>query len=189
VRFHSRRSWRCSIPACELALPISRQFRGCNDESTWVLKASWSPTQSCCISGWLVAWLGRKHFSYVYRIFQRSVPSCADRAQPWASLCFACLQGAFEAACSRWRRPSSRYLSPEKRGLAFALYGITAICAPAIGPTLELDHRQLLLALDFLHQRPSWRFGTRLVYQLVEIRLTLAPEAAAFRSTSSDFLS
>jgi DHA2 family multidrug resistance protein len=25
---------------------------------------------------------------------------------------------------------------PEKRGLAFALYGVTAICAPAIGPTL-----------------------------------------------------
>lgn len=25
---------------------------------------------------------------------------------------------------------------PEKRGLAFVLYGVTAICAPAIGPTL-----------------------------------------------------
>src|SRR5258707_12305263 len=25
---------------------------------------------------------------------------------------------------------------PEKRGLAFSLYGVTAICAPAIGPTL-----------------------------------------------------
>jgi MFS family permease len=26
--------------------------------------------------------------------------------------------------------------APEKRGLAFSLYGITPICAPAIGPTL-----------------------------------------------------
>src|SRR4029453_9961147 len=25
---------------------------------------------------------------------------------------------------------------PEQRGLAFALYGVTAVCAPAIGPTL-----------------------------------------------------
>jgi len=27
-----------------------------------------------------------------------------------------------------------RYLSPEKRGLAFSLYGVTGIVAPSIGP-------------------------------------------------------
>ena len=40
-----------------------------------------------------------------------------------------------EEACNRWRGPSWA-IPPEKRGLAFALYGVTAICAPAIGPTL-----------------------------------------------------
>ena len=42
---------------------------------------------------------------------------------------------------------------PQKRGLAFALYGITAIMAPTIGPTLGgwiTDNYQL--ALDLLHQ-------------------------------------
>ena len=42
---------------------------------------------------------------------------------------------------------------PEKRGLAFALYGITAIMAPTIGPTLGgwiTDNYSV--ALDLLHQ-------------------------------------
>ena len=41
------------------------------------------------------------------------------------------------ADCNPWLRRFSRTpFLPEKRGLAFALYGITAIMAPTIGPTL-----------------------------------------------------
>ena len=41
------------------------------------------------------------------------------------------------AGFSPWRRPFWRTrFPPQKRGLAFALYGITAIMAPTIGPTL-----------------------------------------------------
>jgi len=58
---------------------------------------------------------------------------------------------------------------PEKRGLAFALYGVTAICAPAIGPTLG----------GWITDNYSWRWifyinvpvgalALALVYRLVE---------------------
>ena len=42
---------------------------------------------------------------------------------------------------------------PAKRGMAFAMYGMAVVVAPAIGPTLGgwiTDNYQL--ALDFLHQ-------------------------------------
>jgi EmrB/QacA subfamily drug resistance transporter len=72
-------------------------------------------------------------------------------------------------ACSRWHRPSWAIPSLQKRGLAFALYGITAICAPAIGPTLG----------GWITDNYSWRWifyinvpvgalALALVYQLVE---------------------
>jgi DHA2 family multidrug resistance protein len=59
--------------------------------------------------------------------------------------------------------------APEKRGLAFSLYGITTICAPAIGPTLG----------GWITDNYSWRWifyinvpvgivALLLVYQLVE---------------------
>src|ERR1700723_949879 len=58
---------------------------------------------------------------------------------------------------------------PEKRGLAFSIYGITAVCAPAIGPTLG----------GWLTDVASWRWiflinlpvgllALLLVYRLVE---------------------
>ncbi len=58
---------------------------------------------------------------------------------------------------------------PEKRGLAFALYGVTAVCAPAIGPTLG----------GWITDSYSWRWifyinipvgilALALVYSLVE---------------------
>jgi len=59
--------------------------------------------------------------------------------------------------------------APEKRGLAFSLYGITTICAPAIGPTLG----------GWITDNYSWRWifyinvpvgvvALILVYQLIE---------------------
>jgi MFS family permease len=47
------------------------------------------------------------------------------------------------SARRRWRRlatddasGSQRFLPPEKRGVAFALYGISAVLAPTVGPML-----------------------------------------------------
>ena len=43
---------------------------------------------------------------------------------------------------------------PRERAQAFALYGIAVIVAPTVGPDARrLDHRQLFVALDLLHQR------------------------------------
>src|SRR5258706_1862738 len=58
---------------------------------------------------------------------------------------------------------------PEKRGLAFALYGVTAICAPAIGPTLGgwiTDNYSWRWVFYINHPVPA--LGLALVYQLVE---------------------
>lgn len=43
--------------------------------------------------------------------------------------------------------------SAEQRGMAFALYGMAVVVAPAIGPhSRRLDHRQIPVALDLSDQ-------------------------------------
>jgi MFS transporter, DHA2 family, multidrug resistance protein len=52
-------------------------------------------------------------------------------------LLFRVLQGAFGGGLQPMTQAIlADTFPPEKRGLAFALYGITVICGPAIGPTL-----------------------------------------------------
>jgi len=61
---------------------------------------------------------------------------------------------------------------PAKRGLAFALYGITIVCAPAVGPTFggwitdNYSWRWI-----FLHQCSRGILAVLLVYQLLKILL------------------
>jgi len=44
--------------------------------------------------------------------------------------------------------------SLEKRGMAFAVYGIAVVCGANHRPLARrLDHRQFFVALDFLYQR------------------------------------
>jgi DHA2 family multidrug resistance protein len=85
-------------------------------------------------------------------------------------LLFRVLQGAFGGGL----QPMAQSIlgdsfAPEKRGLAFSLYGITTICAPAIGPTLG----------GWITDNYSWRWifyinvpvgvvALILVYQLIE---------------------
>src|SRR3984957_14799918 len=111
-----------------VALPhIAGNLGASNDESTWVL-TSYLVSNAIVlpISGWLVGWLGRKRF------FLCGIPPSLGFL-----FLFRVLQGAFGGGL----QPMAQAIlgdtfPPEKRGLAFALYGITAICAPAIGPTL-----------------------------------------------------
>jgi len=83
-----------------------------------------------------LAW-AKTVFLDVHRVFHNQFVPLRDRAQPWLLLLFRVLQGAFGGGL----QPMAQAIlgdtfPPEKRGLAFALYGVTAICAPAIGPTL-----------------------------------------------------
>src|SRR6202163_3474288 len=156
-----------------VALPhIAGNLGASNDESTWVL-TSYRVSNAIVlpISGWLVAWLGRKRFFLTCIVFFTiSSFLCGIAPNLGLLLLFRVMQGAFGGGL----QPMAQAIlgdtfSPEKRGLAFALYGITAICAPAIGPTLG----------GWITDNYSWRWifyinvpvgilALILVYQLVE---------------------
>src|ERR1700745_2742832 len=123
-----------------VALPhIAGNLGGSNYESTWVL-TSYLVSNAIVlpISGWLVGWLGRKRFFLIcIAFFTVSSFLCGIAPSLGLLLLFRVLQGALGGGL----QPMAQAIlgdtfPPEKRGLAFALYGITAICAPAIGPTL-----------------------------------------------------
>src|SRR6202163_1579809 len=123
-----------------VALPhIAGNLGATNDESTWVL-TSYLVSNAIVLptSGWLVGVLGRKRFFLICIVFfTASSFLCGIAPNLGLLLLFRVLQGAFGGGL----QPMAQAIlgdsfPPAKRGLAFALYGVTAICAPAIGPTL-----------------------------------------------------
>jgi len=123
-----------------VALPhIAGNLGASNDESTWVL-TSYLVSNAIVlpISGWLAAFFGRKRF-FLLCIFIFTVSSLLCGAAPslGALILFRVLQGAGGGGLQPMAQAIlADIFPPEKRGLAFALYGITAIMAPTIGPTL-----------------------------------------------------
>src|SRR5579864_7292527 len=156
-----------------VALPhIAGSMGATNDESTWVL-TSYLVSNAIVlpISGFLVDWLGRKRFFLIcVGFFTVSSFLCGLAPSLGMLLLFRVLQGAFGGGLQPMTQAIlADTFPPEKRGLAFALYGVTAICAPAIGPTLG----------GWLTDNYSWRWifyinvpvgilAVLLVYQLVE---------------------
>jgi DHA2 family multidrug resistance protein len=156
-----------------VALPhIAGGLAASNDESTWVL-TSYLVSNAIVLplSGWLVASLGRKRFFLIcISFFTASSFLCGIAPSLGFLLLFRVMQGAFGGGL----QPMAQSIlgdsfAPEKRGLAFSLYGITTICAPAIGPTLG----------GWITDNYSWRWifyinvpvgilALILVYQLVE---------------------
>jgi len=123
-----------------VALPhIAGNLGASNDESTWVL-TSYLVSNAIVLptSGWLVGFLGRKRFFLICIVFFTvSSFMCGIAPSLGLLLFFRVLQGAFGGGL----QPMAQAIlgdsfPPAKRGLAFALYGITTICAPAIGPTM-----------------------------------------------------
>jgi MFS transporter, DHA2 family, multidrug resistance protein len=123
-----------------VALPhIAGNLGASNDESTWVLTSYLvSNAVVLPISGFLVGWLGRKRFFLMCIVFfTLSSFLCGIAPSLEMLLLFRVLQGAFGGGLQPMTQAIlADSFPPEKRGLAFALYGVTAICAPAIGPTL-----------------------------------------------------
>ena len=110
-----------------------------NDESTWVL-TSYLVSNAIVlpISGWLASLFGRKRF-FIVCIFIFTVASvlCGSAASLNMLLLFRVIQGAGGGGLQPMAQAIlADTFPPEKRGVAFALYGITAIMAPTIGPTL-----------------------------------------------------
>jgi MFS transporter, DHA2 family, multidrug resistance protein len=123
-----------------VALPhIAGNLGASNDESTWVLTTYLvSNAIVLPISGFLVSWLGRKRFFLTCIVFfTASSFLCGIAPSLGLLLLFRVMQGAFGGGLQPMAQAIlADTFPPAKRGLAFALYGITIVCAPAIGPTL-----------------------------------------------------
>ena len=128
------------------------------DESTWVL-TSYLVSNAIVlpISGWIATTRRAQALLHDLRgALHRSARSCAaSRRRSGGSSSSASCRASAAAASGRasrrsWPTPSR----PAKRGMAFAVYGMAVVLAPAIGPTLGgfiTDHYSL--ALGLLHQR------------------------------------
>jgi DHA2 family multidrug resistance protein len=110
-----------------------------NDQSTWVL-TSYLVSNAIIlpISGWLAGALGRKRFFMAcLGVFTVSSLLCGIAPSLGFLLLFRVLQGAGGGGLQPMAQAIlADTFPPQQRGLAFALYGITAIMAPTIGPTL-----------------------------------------------------
>jgi len=123
-----------------VALPhIAGNLGAGNDESTWVLTSYLVANAIVLpVSGWLVQVFGRKRFFMTcIALFTVSSVFCAMAPSLGLLLFSRVLQGAFGGGLQPMAQAIlADSFPPERRGQAFAVYGITAVCAPAIGPTL-----------------------------------------------------
>ena len=125
-----------------VALPhIAGNLSASSDESTWVL-TSYLVSNAIVlpISGWLVSLLGRKRFFLIcITLFTASSLLCGIAPTLPFLLAARVIQGIGGGGL----RPMAQAIladtfPPEKRGLAFSVYGFTAVVAPSIGPTLAV---------------------------------------------------
>src|SRR6266480_3575163 len=123
-----------------VALPyMAGNLGASNDESTWIL-TSYLVSNAIVlpISGWFASVLGRKRFFLLCLvIFTISSLLCGIGPSLGAMILFRGRQGAGVGGL----QPVAQSIladtfPPQQRGLAFALYGITTIIAPTVGPTL-----------------------------------------------------
>ncbi|HEX4808182.1 MAG TPA: DHA2 family efflux MFS transporter permease subunit, partial [Bryobacteraceae bacterium] len=123
-----------------VALPhIAGDMGASSDESTWVL-TSYLVSNAIVlpITGWLVSLLGRKRF-FLICISLFTVSSLFCGVAP--TLAILLLSRVIQGAGGGGLQPMAQAIladtfPPEKRGLAFSVYGVTAVVAPSIGPTL-----------------------------------------------------
>src|SRR5216684_4422696 len=123
-----------------VALPyIAGNLGASNDESTWVL-TSYLVSNAIVlpISGWFAGVFGRKRFLMLcLTIFTLSSLLCGIAPSLGAFILFRVLQGLGGGGLQPMAQAIlADTFPPEKRGLAFALFGITTVIAPTIGPTL-----------------------------------------------------
>lgn len=130
---------------------IAGSFSASQDESTWVLTA-YLVTNAIIlpISGWLANRIGRKRY-FIGCIAGFTVSSllCGLAPSLWLLILFRALQGITGGGL----QPSAQAIladsfPPEKRGLAFAAYGVAVVFAPAVGPVVG----------GYLTDRFSWHW-------------------------------
>jgi len=123
-----------------VALPhIAGGLSASEDEATWVLTSYLvSNAVILPLSGWFSLLLGRKRF-YMLCVFLFTVSSFLCGIAPTLGLLvlFRIMQGVGGGGL----QPSEQAIladtfTPKQRGMAFAVYAIAVVFAPAIGPTL-----------------------------------------------------
>jgi DHA2 family multidrug resistance protein len=170
-----------------VALPhLAGDLGASNDESTWVL-TSYLVSNAVVLpmTGWLATTFGRKRlFLLCISLFTLTSLLCGVAPSLSILVLFRVIQGAGGGGLQPMAQAIlADTFPPEKRGLAFALYGITTIMAPTIGPTLG----------GWLTDNYSWRWifyinlpvgllALFLVFQMVEDPPYLsAPRGAGVR--------
>lgn len=128
------------LSIANVALPhIAGNLSASRDQSTWIL-TSYLVTNAIILplSGWLSTVLGRKRF-YMGCIAGFGLASllCGTAPNLELLILFRTIQGLTGGGL----QPASQAIladafPPEKRAMAFAMYGISVVFAPAIGPTL-----------------------------------------------------
>ena len=123
-----------------VALPhIAGSLGASFEEATWIL-TSYLVSNAIVlpISGWIANRIGRKRF-YMTCVAGFTIFSflCGLSTSLFMLVFFRILQGAAGGGL----QPSERAIladtfAPEKRSMAFALYGMAVVVAPAIGPTI-----------------------------------------------------
>lgn len=128
------------ISIANVSLPhIAGNLAASQDESAWVL-TSYLVTNAIAmpISGWVSTVIGRKRF-FLICIAGFTVASLLCGLAP--SLSFLVAMRALQGAAGGGLQPSGQAIlsdafPPQQRGMAFAMYGIAVVFAPAVGPTL-----------------------------------------------------
>jgi MFS transporter, DHA2 family, multidrug resistance protein len=123
-----------------VALPhIAGSLGASEDQGTWVL-TSYLVSNAIVLplGGWISNVIGRRNF-FVFCITVFTIASFLCGAAPTLPLLllFRVLQGAGGGGLQPMAQAiMADSFEPHKRGQAFALYGLVAVLAPSIGPTL-----------------------------------------------------
>ena len=139
---------------------ISGGLSAAQSDSEWVITSYLAANAIVLpITGWLSSRLGRRnYFLLSVAIFTLSSALCGMATSLSQMILFRVIQGLSGGGLQPCSQGILMDAFPEeKQGTAMTLFGLAAIIAPIIGPTLGwLALRQLQLAVDLSHQRSDW---------------------------------
>jgi DHA2 family multidrug resistance protein len=118
---------------------IAGSLGSSQDESTWILTSYLiSNAIILPVSGWLSLLIGRKRFYMIcVALFTASSFLCAFAPSLSLMIVFRVLQGLGGGGLAPTEQSIfADTFPPEQRASAFAVYGITVVVAPAVGPLL-----------------------------------------------------
>jgi MFS transporter, DHA2 family, multidrug resistance protein len=150
-----------------VALPYVAGGLGASyDDSTWVLTSYLAANAIILpMSGWLAELIGRKrYFMLSLFIFTLSSLACGLAPNLPLLLLFRAVQGVGGGGLQPMAQAIlNDAFPPEKRGVAFALYGISAVLAPTVGPMLG----------GWITDNYSWRWIFFITLPVVSLALYL----------------